>query len=73
MATCATCHQPINETVVAGRKLIAHVPTGRYVPAGTGRYVTVLNLTCACGVRVVRRYENWGPRESRSAPMLIAE
>jgi hypothetical protein len=58
MATCAECNQPIKETVIVGRKLIAQVHSGRHVPPETGRYLTVLNLTCACGVRVVRRYEN---------------
>jgi hypothetical protein len=64
MDICQTCNQPIKETVVEGRKLIAKVHTGTHSPHSTGRYLTVLNLTCACGVRVERRYEN------RSSPEL---
>jgi len=63
MELCATCHQPITENV-QGRKFIAQVPPGVNTPPGTGRYLTILNLTCACEARVVRRYEN---RPSRDA------
>lgn len=62
MELCATCRQPILENV-QGRKLIAQVPPGVNTPPGTGRYLTILNLTCECGVRVVRRYENRQSRE----------
>jgi hypothetical protein len=62
MARCATCNQPINETVMQGRKLIAHVDRGSATPT-VGRYLTVLNLTCACGERIERRYENRTARE----------
>lgn len=58
MAICPTCHRPINETVVAGRKFVAHVPAGLHAPPGTGRYLTILSVSCACGKRTVRRYEN---------------
>jgi hypothetical protein len=58
MELCATCCQPITEKVVQGRKFIAKVPAGLNTPPGTGRYLTILNLTCACAVRIVRRYEN---------------
>ena len=58
MAICPTCNQHVKESVMQGRKLIAQVHTGRHVPAGTGRYVTVFELRCACGDRIVRRYEN---------------
>ena len=58
MALCAACNQPIKETVVQGRKLIAQVHTGPHAPPGTGRYLTILNLACACGERIERRYEN---------------
>jgi hypothetical protein len=64
MALCAACNQPIKETVVQGRKLIALVHAGPHTPPGTARYLTVFNLTCACGVRVERRYENRQSRES---------
>jgi hypothetical protein len=63
MAICATCHRAIKETVVQGRKFIANVPTGLHSPPGTGRYLTILNLTCECGILVERRYENRQTRE----------
>ena len=56
MDLCAACKQPIKESVVQGRKLIAQVNTGPN--AGSGRFLTVFNHTCACGSRVERRYEN---------------
>jgi hypothetical protein len=58
MDVCAVCNQPIRETVVMGRKLIPQVFTGSNGAMEIGRYLTVLNLTCACGERTVRRYEN---------------
>jgi hypothetical protein len=58
MATCATCKQSVKESVVEGRKLLAQVHTGPQASKNVGRYLTVLYLTCACGVRVERRYEN---------------
>jgi hypothetical protein len=58
MALCATCRQPIREAVVAGRKLIAQVHPGARAPAAVGRYLTILDVTCGCGSRTVRRYEN---------------
>ncbi len=58
MATCAVCRQPIKESVIEGRKLIAQIHSGPHTPPGTGRYVTVLSLKCACGERTERRYEN---------------
>jgi hypothetical protein len=64
MATCAVCNQPIRETVVQGRTFVARVPAGLHAPQGTGRYLTVLNVTCGCGERIVRRYENSQSRES---------
>jgi hypothetical protein len=67
MAICPTCNQPINETVVQGRKFVARVPTGLNAPSGTGRYLTILNVSCACGSRTVRRYENWQSRELKLA------
>jgi hypothetical protein len=56
MAICPTCNQPIKESIAAGRKLLNLVQAGPY--AGCGRYLIVLNLSCACGVRTERRYEN---------------
>ncbi len=58
MAICPNCNQRIKETVLEGRRLIAQVHTGQHVPPGTGRYVTVMSLQCACSERIVRRYEN---------------
>ena len=66
MALCATCNQPISETVIQGRKLIAQVHRGTGKPT-VGRYLTVLNLTCACGQRIERRYENRPAREVKFA------
>jgi hypothetical protein len=60
MAICPKCFQPIKESVVQGRKLIAQVHTGTRSSVGTGRYLTVLNVQCACGMRTERRYENRG-------------
>jgi|tagenome__1003787_1003787.scaffolds.fasta_scaffold20753911_1 hypothetical protein len=62
MELCATCRQPILENVQE-RRFISKVPPGVNTPPGTGRYLTILNLTCACGVRVVRRYENRPSRD----------
>ena len=56
MEVCPTCNQPIEETVVEGRRFIAYVQAGPY--KGAGRYLSVLNFTCGCGVRRERRYEN---------------
>ncbi len=56
MSTCPLCKQLIKESVAEGRKLVAQVNVGPN--AGTGRFVTVLNQMCACGVRVARRFEN---------------
>jgi hypothetical protein len=58
MATCETCKQSVKESVVEGRKLIAQVYKGHDAPKNVGRYLTILHLTCSCGVRVERRYEN---------------
>jgi hypothetical protein len=68
MALCPTCNQPIHESVIQGRKLIAQVR--RSGPGGTtntGRYLTVLSLSCGCGERVERRYENRSAREVKYA------
>jgi hypothetical protein len=63
MEICKTCCQPIKITVAAGQKLFAQVHTGPHTPPGTGRYLTILNHTCACGVRTERIYENRQGRE----------
>jgi hypothetical protein len=60
MSICPKCYQPIKESVIQGRKLIAQVHTGPRSAVGTGRYLTVLNVQCACGLRTERRYENRG-------------
>ncbi len=67
MARCAVCNQPLKETVAVGRKLIALAHPGPHVPPGTGRYLTILNLSCACGERIERRYENRPARELKLA------
>jgi hypothetical protein len=58
MNLCPTCNQPIKESILEGRKLIAQVHTGPYTMPHTGRYVTVILRKCACGERIERRYEN---------------
>jgi hypothetical protein len=63
MAICTVCNQPIKESVLQGRKLIAQVHTGPNAPPGTGRYLTILSVSCGCGERTQRRYENHPPRE----------
>jgi hypothetical protein len=67
MAICAACQQPIKESVVQGRKLIAQVHAGPHAPPGTGRYLTIFSHKCACGERIERRYENRQSRESNPA------
>jgi hypothetical protein len=64
MAICAVCNQPIKESVIVGRKFVARVPAGLHAPQGTGRYLTILNVSCGCGERIERRYENRPSRES---------
>ena len=63
MAICPTCQQPIKESVLEGRKLIAQVHANGILPPGMGRYLTILSLSCACGERIQRRYENHRLRE----------
>ncbi len=63
MAQCPVCRQPVKETVIEGRKLIAQVHTGEKVRPGTGRYLTILGLRCGCGERTERRYENRHTRD----------
>jgi hypothetical protein len=58
MAVCPECKQEIKESVAVGRKLIVQLHTGPHTPPGTGRYLTVFNLACACGSRREMRYEN---------------
>jgi hypothetical protein len=58
MAICPVCNQPINESVIKGRKLVTQVYTGPHTGPGTGRYLTVLSRKCACGEWIERRYEN---------------
>ena len=58
MATCPACNQPIIETIAEGRKLISHVPNRNQESPEIGRFLTIYNQTCECGVRVERRYEN---------------
>jgi len=58
MMICPTCNQPIKESVLVGRKLIAQVHSGAKIPSGTGRYLTIMSLACGCGTRTERRYEN---------------
>jgi hypothetical protein len=64
MALCQMCQQPIKETVIIGRKLVAMVHAGPHVPAGTARYVTVFGVRCGCGERIERRFENRQAREN---------
>ena len=63
MAVCQVCHQPIRESVIEGRKLIAQLHAGPHTAPDVGRYLTVLNVKCACGEWLERRYENLSPRE----------
>jgi hypothetical protein len=58
MANCQTCNQPIKESVLEGRKLIAQVHTGPHAPPTMGRYLTIFSFKCGCGERVERRYES---------------
>ena len=58
MNLCPKCQQPVSESVLEGRKLIARVHASPYAIPDTGRYVTVILRTCACGELVERRYEN---------------
>jgi hypothetical protein len=61
---CQKCNQPIKESVLEGRKLIAQVRSGPETLQGMGRYLTVYTLACDCGERIEHRYENQKVRES---------
>jgi hypothetical protein len=58
MSHCPECNYLIKETVVEGRKLIAQLHTSPHFAQGTTRYLTILKLSCECGERTERRYEN---------------
>jgi hypothetical protein len=58
MAMCLRCNQRIRESVVEGRKLIALVHKSPCDQPRMGRFLTILKLSCGCGDRTERRYEN---------------
>jgi hypothetical protein len=68
---CPTCKQTVREIVVEDRKLDTHAPADRNVPSGTGRYVTVLDVTCGCGERIERRYEKPAANDCRPLTSLV--
>ena len=69
MAVCSRCNQKIRETVVEGRKLIALVHRSPHDQPCTGRFLTILKLSCGCGDRMERRYENRPMCELNPAPV----
>ncbi len=58
MAICPTCQQPITESVLKRRILIAQVHSRPHAPPTIGRYLTVFSFKCGCGEPIERRYEN---------------
>jgi hypothetical protein len=58
MDVCPVCKHPILETIVEERKRAAIAASAPDAVAGTGRFLTIRNLICACGERIERLYEN---------------
>ena len=58
MDVCPVCNHPIQATVVEERQRVAVAAAGPHAPTGTGRFLTISSLLCACGERIERLYEN---------------
>ena len=58
MDVCPVCNHSILKTVLETPKRIAVAATVPDAPDGTGRFLTVSSLLCACGERIERLYES---------------